>query len=150
MKLTTTRFGTIEVGEEVALYFSDGIPGFPDTLRYVILDHDKESPIKWLQAIEHADLAFPIVDPYDLVADYRVTVSPADLAALGVAHSRDLVTFVILTIPNGAPERTTANLRAPVVANPNTRLAKQVLVVEDYPIRYPIAETNPVGVECAT
>ncbi|HLG43410.1 MAG TPA: flagellar assembly protein FliW [Nitrospirales bacterium] len=150
MKLTTTRFGTIEVAEEVTLHFSDGIPGFPDTRRYIILDHDKESPIKWLQAVEQGDLAFPIIDPYDLVADYRVTVSPGDLAALGVDQSRNMVTFVILTIPNGAPERTTANLRAPVVVNPNTRLAKQVLVVEDYPIRYPIAETNPVGVECAT
>jgi flagellar assembly factor FliW len=149
VKLTTTRFGTIEVGEDVTLHFSDGIPGFPDTRRYIILDHDKESPIKWLQAVEKGDLAFPIIDPYDLVADYRVTVPPTDLAALGVDHSNNLVTFVILTIPNGAPERTTANLRAPVVANPKTRLAKQVLVVEDYPIRYPIAETNPVGVECA-
>lgn len=149
MKLTTTRFGTIEVSDDEALDFPEGIIGFPDCRRYIVLDHDTGIPLRWLQAVERGDLAFPVMDAYTLLPDYMGTVSPADLVALGVGTGKDLVTFVILTIPRGAPELTTANLRAPVVVNPATRTARQVLVLEDYPIRYPLSDTSPVSLECA-
>jgi len=56
---------------------------------------------------------------------------------------------VIVTIPNGAPEQTTANLKAPIVVNPITHLARQVLVAEDYPIRYSLSAAQPASLECA-
>jgi len=76
-------------------------------------------------------------------------VSPDDLAALAMESTDELLAFVILTIPNAAPEGTTANLKAPIVMNPTTHLARQVLVEQDYPIRYPLAVAQPATVECA-
>lgn len=149
MKVTTTRFGTVEAPESEMLHFPSGIIGFPDYRRYLILDHDADIPLKWLQAVDRADLAFPIAAPEDLVETYSITIPSADLAALEVDSVGNLITFVILRIPRGAPERTTANLRAPVVVNPATRFGRQVLTLEEFPIRHPLSETRPVPVECA-
>ena len=149
MKLLTTRFGTVEVPDKDVLFFSSGVLGFPEVRRYVMLDHGRNTPLKWLQAVDKPELAFPMVPATDLVQDYHVTVAPDDLAALGKDSTAELQAFVILTIPNGAPERTTANLKAPIVMNLTTHLARQVLVEQDYPIRYPLSVTQPATVECA-
>ena len=149
MKLLTTRFGTVEVPDKDVLFFSLGVLGFPDVRRYVMLDHGRNTPLKWLQAVDKPELAFPMVPATDLVEDYHITVSPDDLAALAMDSTDELLAFVILTIPNGAPEQTTGNLKAPIVMNPTTHLARQVLVEQDYPIRYPLAVAQPATVECA-
>ena len=149
MKLLTTRFGTVEVPDKDVLFFSLGVLGFPEVRRYVMLDHGQSTPLKWLQAVDKPELAFPMVPATDLVEDYHITVSPDDLAALAMESTDELLAFVILTIPNGAPERTTANLKAPIVMNPTTHLARQVLVEQDYPIRYPLPVAQPATVECA-
>ncbi len=149
MKLLTTRFGTVEVPDKDVLFFSLGVLGFPEVRRYVMLDHGRNTPLKWLQAVDKPELAFPMVPATDLVEDYHITVSPDDLAALAMESTDELLAFVILTIPNAAPEGTTANLKAPIVMNPTTHLARQVLVEQDYPIRYPLAVAQPATVECA-
>jgi len=149
VKLLTTRFGAVEVPDKDVLFFSLGVLGFPEAQRYVMLDHGRNTPVKWLQAVDKPELAFPMVPATDLVEDYHITVSPDDLAALAMESTDELLAFVILTIPNGAPERTTANLKAPIVMNPMTHLARQVLVEQDYPIRYPLAAGQPATVECA-
>jgi flagellar assembly factor FliW len=149
VKVTTTRFGTVEVPEEEVLAIPSGIIGFPDFRRYVILDHDTDIPLKWLQAVDRPDLAFPIAAPEDLVDNYAITIPPADLAALEAKSAGELVTFVILKIPRGAPDRTTANLRAPVVVNPATRVGRQVLTLEEFPIQFPLSEARPAAVEYA-
>ena len=148
MKLLTTRFGTVEVPDKDVLFFSLGVLGFPEVRRYVMLDHGRNTPLKWLQAVDKPELAFPMVPATDLVEDYHITVSPDDLAALAMESTDELLAFVILTIPNGKPEPTTANLKAPIVMNPTTHLALQVLVEQDYPIRYPLPVEQPATVEC--
>ena len=149
MKLLTSRFGTVEVPDKDVLFFSLGVLGFPEVRRYVMLDHGRNTPLKWLQAVDKPELAFPMVPATDLMQDYHITVAPDDLAALEKDSTAELQAFVILTIPNGAPERTTANLKAPIVMNPTTHLARQVLVEQDYPIRYPLSVIQPATVECA-
>jgi flagellar assembly factor FliW len=147
VKLSTTRFGTIEVVEKEVLLFSNGIPGFPETRRYVMLDHGPGTPLKWLQSVERPQLAFPVIAATELIADYHITIAPDDLSTLGVQAASDLLAFVILTIPCGAPELTTVNLKAPLIINPAMHLGCQVLVAEDYPIRHPLSERQPA--ECA-
>jgi flagellar assembly factor FliW len=149
VKLTTTRFGVIEVPDTDVIFFSFGVLGFPEVRRFVLVDHDGTTPLKWLQALDKPELAFPIVQATDLVEDYHITVPPDELAALGMEAIAELHAYVILTIPQGAPERTTANLKAPILMNPTTHQARQILAAEDYPIRFALSETQPVTTECA-
>ena len=48
MKFDTSRFGTVEVAEDKLLHFEHGLPGFPDCTRFIVMDHDRETPLKWL------------------------------------------------------------------------------------------------------
>ncbi|MEW6542388.1 MAG: flagellar assembly protein FliW [Nitrospirota bacterium] len=138
MKVRTSRFGEIEVREEMLLTFPSGLIGFPRATRYVILDHDREAPFKWLQSVDEGGLAFVIMVPTLFRPDYRAVLAPEDIAELGPVETENLSLFVILTIPPGDPRRITANLQGPVVVNQRSRLAKQVILRDEYPTRYPL------------
>jgi flagellar assembly factor FliW len=138
MKITTSRFGELECREEVLVRFPSGIIGFPRSTRYIILDHDREAPFKWLQSVDEGDLAFVIMDPRLFKPDYQATMEPAALADLGSPANEDLILFVLLTVPSGDPDRITANLKAPVVVHEPTRKAKQIILHDELPTRYPL------------
>jgi GTP-binding protein EngB required for normal cell division len=63
LKVKTTRFGEIEVPENDVIHLPLGLIGFPELKKYVLLDHDKESPFKWFQALEDGAIAFVLIDP---------------------------------------------------------------------------------------
>lgn len=138
MKCTSVRFGTFDVADRSILRFQAGILGFPESQRYVVLDHDTEAPFKWLQSLDEPGLAFVILDPAIFSADYHVSV-PADiLTEMNNGKEEDLALAVILTIPSDDPAQITANLRGPLVMSHKTRLGTQLVLSEEYPTRYPL------------
>ncbi|MFO0698019.1 MAG: flagellar assembly protein FliW [Nitrospira sp.] len=141
MKCTSTRFGAFEVSDDSIVRFPAGLLGFPESQRYVILDHDTEAPFKWLQSLDEPGLAVVILDPAIFHADYHVSV-PADiLTEINNGKEDDLVLVVVLTIPSDDPARMTANLRGPLVMSHKTRLGTQLVLSEEYPTRYPLFPT---------
>ncbi len=138
MKCTSIRFGVFDVAGDRLIRFPAGLLGFPESQRYVILDHDTEAPFKWLQSIDEPGLAFVILDPVVFHPDYHVSV-PADiLAEVNNGKEEDLAVVVILTIPSDDPASMTANLRGPLVMSHKTRLGTQLVLSEEYPTRYPL------------
>ena len=144
MIIHSTRFGDIECPEEKILKIPSGIIGFPSSTRYLVLDHDRDVPFKWLQSLDQEELAFVIVDPVWFKPDYRVTIALDEIMELGRADERELVLFVILTIPSDDPSRMTANLRGPVIVNAGTRTAKQVILRDEFPTRAPVRHEAPM------
>jgi flagellar assembly factor FliW len=144
MKLLTSRFGEIECPDGTLINFPGGIIGFPHARRYVILDHTRDVPFKWLQSADDGRLAFVIMDPSQFKADYVVKASALELAEIGAMSMDDVISFVILTVPSADPSTITANLRGPVVVNETTRQAKQLVLDEEWPTRYPIFAPSPV------
>lgn len=73
MKIGTKYFGNIEIGEEKIIHFENGVLGFEDYKDYTILyDNEKEkSFFSWLQSTEESSLAFPIVNPFNVVESYN-------------------------------------------------------------------------------
>jgi flagellar assembly factor FliW len=58
---------------------------------------------------------------------------------LGLADVADAQLFCLVTVPNGDVGAATANLRAPVVVNPATHAARQVVLADGtHPIRRPL------------
>lgn len=139
MKCLSSRFGVLEIDEQRVLTFPSGVLGFPESQRYVILDHDTEVPFKWLQSLDEPALAFVIMDPDLFLGEaYRVNVSEDALAEIQGKSGEALSIAVILTIPSDDPGRITANLRGPLLMNPRTRLCKQLVLSDDYPTRHPL------------
>ena len=138
MKYTSSRLGTFEIQEESVLTFPSGLLGFPESRRYVILDHDTAAPFKWLQSLDEPALAFVIIDPDLVLTTYRVEVSAEAMAEVQAQGEEDLSTAVILTIPSNDPGHITANLRGPLLMNPRSKLCKQLVLSDEVPTRHPL------------
>lgn len=127
MKVQTSRFGEIEVNESDVISLPEGLIGFPELTRYVLLDHDTDSPFKWLQSIDDGAMAFVVMSPLTFRPDYTVEVSEEEISVLTLSNPEDAVISVIVTIPVD-PKKMSANLKAPLIFNLKNRLGKQVIV----------------------
>lgn len=139
MKYTSSRFGTLDLADTSVLTFPSGVLGFPESRRYVMLEHDTAAPFKWLQSLDEPALAFVIIDPeLFLGEDYRIEVPAEAMVEVQGRDTDDLSIAVILTIPSGDPGGVTANLRGPLLMNSRTRLCKQLVLSEEFPTRHPL------------
>ncbi len=127
MKLVTSRFGELEIDESRVITFPDGILGFPQYRKYVLVDKDSRKPLKWLQSVENGELAFVIADPSQLVADYTVEVAPEDIAPLELSSPEKAIVLCLVTIGKGGSS-ITANLVGPIIINPDNMIARQVIL----------------------
>ena len=143
MEIKTTRFGDIEIDENLIITLPEGILGFEDIKRYIILDHfDKESPFKWLQSVEDPSLAFVITDPLIFVPDYKTKVSKEEIKSIKLSDAGKAIIVVIVNIKRDHSE-ITINLQGPIVINAEKKLAKQVVIREsDYSVRHVIFSRN--------
>jgi flagellar assembly factor FliW len=140
MEIETTRFGTLEIADEDLLRFPDGLFGFGEVDRYVLLNHRGGSHFKWLQAVGRPDLAFVVIDPFLFYPDYHFDLPVEDCLALEYSGSGTLVVLAIVGIPDD-PRQMTANLKGPIVVHCEKRLGRQVILSEEeYSPRYPILE----------
>ena len=55
---TTTRFGDQEAPVDMIVEFPDGLLGFPDCRRFIIVQNPSGGPFQWLQSIDEPGLAF--------------------------------------------------------------------------------------------
>jgi flagellar assembly factor FliW len=118
-----------------AIAFPDGIPGFEACRRFVLLASEAIAPLQRLESIEGTPAAFVGIDPRLTLADYRCRLNESDLRALGADASTTLLWFAIISAD--ADGTLTANLRAPIVINPQRMIGRQVLPDEGlYPIRH--------------
>ena len=116
MTINTKRFGNININPETILTFDSGILGFSKFKKYVLIDPNKKSPLKWLQSVESPDLAFVVTDPNIFMNDYEIVVSKTDLEDIELSRAEKSVQLVIVTVPRD-PSLMTANLRGPIVIN---------------------------------
>ena len=128
MKLQATRFGEIEFPEEVLIQFPEGVLGFPDDRRYLLLEHDADNgPFKWLHSADSPDLAFIVVDPLLIVPAYTINIDGDTAKMIELDDATKAAFMSIINVPQDNPILMTANLKAPLVVNPDQRLGRQVI-----------------------
>src|SRR6218665_1294624 len=96
VKVSTTRFGEIEVKEADVIELPSGLIGFPELKRYVLLDHDKDSPFKWLQSLDDGAIAFVLINPLLFKPEYTVEVTEVEVSDLELKNEDDAVISVII------------------------------------------------------
>jgi flagellar assembly factor FliW len=142
MQLRTSRFGDVEVTEASVITFTQPIIGFQEYRRFVLLPGPADSAVTWLQSTESGELAFLLMNPRDVVPDYRVQLASHELSELAVAAVTDLEIYSILVVSEDVSKVRT-NLKAPILINPKQRLGKQtVLERSDYPIQFFLAKAR--------
>ncbi|RME18593.1 MAG: flagellar assembly protein FliW [Bdellovibrio sp.] len=138
MLVQTSRFGPLDVQEEDLIHFPEGLLGFDNLTRFVLLDDPNEDIFAWLQSCEEPSVAFPVLEPEIFMESYNVNLTKSDMEAIKVSSPSECQFFVIITIPED-PKEMTANLKAPIVINSKERLAKQCVLQDNrLAIREPI------------
>jgi flagellar assembly factor FliW len=154
MLIQTSRFGTIDLSPDDLIEFPEGILGFNELRKFVLLDDPHDEIFAWLQSCETPGIAFPVLEPELFAPAYVVSLTRHDLEALklplnsaanepgSVPLKNPLLhltrNFSIITIPED-PTQMTANLKAPIVINIQKKVARQCVLQDNtLAIREPI------------
>ncbi|HHX59496.1 MAG TPA: flagellar assembly protein FliW [Epulopiscium sp.] len=136
MKITTSNFGELNVPNDNIITFENGIPGFKDNTKYVIINDEEDSPFCWLQSIEDPSLAFALVNPFLVHDHYDPNLPKSEVEKLGQGTDEDYSILSIVIIPEDV-EQMRANLMAPIVINLKTKKGMQIIIDgDDYPVKY--------------
>ena len=139
MKISTARFGEIDIDETRIFDFALPIIGFNEFKKFIILDINQESMFKWLQSVENPELAFPIVSVFSMNADYSVDIPDNVVEKLKITTAESVLVMNIASIPQENPQGTTLNLLAPLIFNLDEQLAGQVILSgSGYDISFPL------------
>lgn len=139
-------FGELEVSEENIIFFEEGIPAFENLKKFVIIKED-ESPFYWLQSIEDKDIAFVIINPFEIKPDYEFDLPDEVVSKLEIDSPQDVAVFSIVVIPEDV-KQTRVNLKAPIIINVNKRKGMQYLLDDErYPLRYYLFENSNSNVQ---
>lgn len=129
------------MSDDPAIEFEDGIPGFPDARRFVIVELVDDGAFQLLQSVEDPDLALVVAVPWLFFPDYTPELTDVDQSGLGIESQDDAVVFCAVTL-DGETKTASMNLLGPFVVNTKTRKGRQVVLAEqDYAIKAPL----PVG-----
>lgn len=133
---STERGGSTMEGDSMVVEFPAGIPGFETCRRFVLITSPDLAPLSCLKALDPPEASFLAIDPTLLDAGYDLTLREFERGRLG-AGDEPLLWLAIVTVADGAA---TANLRAPVVINPQRMLGTQFIRDESqYPLHFPIS-----------
>ena len=127
MKVTTTRFGELEVSKNDIIVFPEGILGFDQLRKFFVVDPGDSTLILWFQSIDDAKIAFPIIEPKIFKPDYVAKLMRTDMENLELDSVSDSRIYSILTIPSDITKMS-ANLKAPIVINNKKKIAKQIVL----------------------
>src|SRR5215510_2257494 len=142
--MNLSRFGTVEHDWTMQLHMPAGLLGFPEVKEYHIVDSEPELPVKWLQARDELPLAFVITDPFALLPDYQVELTPLDLMDVGAPATTDLFLVAIVSLPRATTPYPTVNLQGPVLINRANGWAKQLVLVQGtYHTHHPLTLVPP-------
>ena len=143
MKANTRIFGEIEIADEKIITMERGMIGFPNLNHFaLIFDEEKgqkQTSIMWLQSMDDTDIAFPVMDPHAVKEDYKPNVNEEIVAPIGELNEENTFVLVTVTVPKKI-EDFSVNLKAPIVVNMDNRKAVQLIVEDDYPVKYKVYE----------
>jgi flagellar assembly factor FliW len=140
MKIQTRVFGEVDIEDSKIITFPEGIVGFPELKQFALI-YDKEkgsASIQWLQSVQEAGFAMPVMNPLIVRPDYNPVVDDSLLKPVGSLDENDMLVLVTVTVPRDIKQMS-VNLRAPIVINANECRACQVILDnEEYGIKYAV------------
>lgn len=136
MKIQTSRFAAIEIEPDDILFFRNGLLGFEDCRHWVLLADSDNSAVAWLQSMQHAEIALPVVSPRRFVSEYQVRLEPTDVETLQLTSVEQAY---VLCVVSRNEASLTMNLRAPLVINLDRRIGCQVVTTDAQPMQFELA-----------
>jgi flagellar assembly factor FliW len=121
------------------LTLCEPLPGFPGLRDFVLVPGDSAGLLFWLQSVAPDGPRFLAVPARPFFPDYAPALPRAACAELGLDDPADGELYCLVTVPDGDVAAATANLRAPLVVNPASSRARQIVLTDGaHPIRRPL------------
>ncbi|MCX7984371.1 MAG: flagellar assembly protein FliW [Bacteroidetes bacterium] len=128
MKWQNIQFGEFEYQEDHILNFPEGLFGFEDLHKFVLINDEQSEPIRWLVSLEDGYVSFPVIEPHIIVPTYTA----------GEYDTEGNTILVVVTLRSSV-EESTVNLRSPIVISNTTQEGRQVVLMnEEYSFEYPL------------
>lgn len=144
IKVSTSRFGELEVPTSSVIRIVNGLIGFPTATKYTLLEYNP--PFSWLQSTENPDLAFVVVNGAEFGEGYtfQFPIGDRDLELT----EDDEVAIVNLVSVRSDPTQTTVNLKAPIIVNLSNMCGRQIVLDDQrFPVRLPLWTPDAAGSE---
>lgn len=141
MQIETKFLGPVKIEEQEILTFEQGLLGFPDTQKFVLLPLEADLPLVVLQSIDEQALGFILAYPFAFKKDYAFDIAEEEKKELLIEEERDVIAYTIVTMKETFQE-STLNLLAPILINTKEKLGKQIVLQDNanYPLRYPMGD----------
>ncbi len=143
MNVKTRHFGDVEIDDSKVITMDNGLFGFENYKKYVLLydsSSDEIPNIQWLQSMDEELLALPVMIPTTVVPGYNPTVEDETLSSLGEWKEENLSMLVTVTVPEDI-KKMSINLKAPIVINTATMKGCQVVAENpEYQVKHQIYE----------
>lgn len=124
IRFETSRFGELEVSEDKIIFFPDGIPGFREIKRYILMDY-KDTPLRWLQAVDDPDVAFIVIQPEYIIPNYSIKIDRSVEDTLKLKNRNDLAILLIIRVED---EKIIPNMNGPLLINADTKIGMQIVL----------------------
>jgi len=138
MHIQSSRFGCIEIDGSQVITFPRGLIGFSDLHRFVLITDESNERFSWLQSADDAEVAFLLTDPVPFFKGYAVAIKEETAQELRLEDGGETR---LLVICNKVGDWLTGNLLGPIMINPGTMLATQIVLTEKkWTTRQPLAK----------
>lgn len=141
MRANTRLFGEIDIEEDKIITLESGMIGLPEFRQFALIfdeeDGIEKTSVMWFQCMDDPETVFPVMQPNLVKPDYNPTVNDEMLSSLGQMTPE--CTYVLVTLTATAEAKdATVNLKAPIIINTDTKKGCQMIVEDDYPVKFKI------------
>lgn len=136
MVVNTRIFGEVTIGDDKMIKFPNGIVGFPDLKDFALIhdsEEDEKGGIRWMQSFQEPAFAMPVIDPLTVCDNYEPQVDDELLKVIGGLD--DVLVLVTITVPSDLTKMS-VNLKAPIIINVAEKKACQIILDQDYPVKF--------------
>ena len=120
------------------ILFEKGLPGFEDYKTFIIGEVEGNSKLKLINSMDNEHIGFISISPFDIKKDYEIKLDDETLKFLEIESPEDVILLNIITLGKTL-EKSTVNLKAPLVINIKNNKGKQLILQDDrYAIKEPL------------
>lgn len=120
------------------IFFENGIPGLEEYKEFEISQLGTSNKFKMITSVEESNIGFVAVSPFEVNKDYEIDLNDEIIKQLQIKEPKDVLVLNLITLGRTL-EKSTVNLKAPVIINIKNNKGKQLILQDDkYSIKEPL------------
>ena len=119
----------LQNSESEPTYFAAGLPGFEELKRFKFVSQVDMRPFLWLESLDEPSITLPVINCLLVNPEVLSSITDAHLKLIGSRERNLIEPYYVLKV-DSATKVITANTKAPIIINTQTRQGYQVLLDE--------------------